>query len=72
MLKLKSFPPELVAKRLLLRLLSKFVLAEPSAIRDFLPHILTPLPGTLLKFTFTVWTLKTFIEERRKKCNGVA
>ncbi|EDO34376.1 predicted protein [Nematostella vectensis] len=43
--KLKGIPADVVAKRLLPRLLNRFVLAEPSAEKEFLPHILSPCDG---------------------------
>lgn len=41
--KLTTIPPRLVAKRMLPRLMSRFVLADPSAEKNFLPHLLTPI-----------------------------
>ncbi|RMX46617.1 hypothetical protein pdam_00020965 [Pocillopora damicornis] len=41
--KLTAIPPRLVAKRMLPRLMSRFVLADPSAEKNFLPHLLTPI-----------------------------
>lgn len=46
--KLTTIPPKVVARRMLPRLMSRFVLAEPSAEKNFLPHLLTPIKGTLL------------------------
>lgn len=40
--KLTTIPPKVVAKRMLPRLLSRFVLADPIAEKNFLPHLLTP------------------------------
>ncbi|XP_044175547.1 protein-associating with the carboxyl-terminal domain of ezrin-like isoform X1 [Acropora millepora] len=40
--KLTTIPPKVVAKRMLPRLLSRFVLADPIAENNFLPHLLTP------------------------------
>ena len=45
--KLTTLPPKVVARRMLPRLMSRFVLAEPSAEYNFLPHLLTPIKGTL-------------------------
>ena len=46
--KLTAIPPRLVAKRMLPRLMSRFVLADPSAEKNFLPHLLTPIKGKVL------------------------
>ena len=46
--KLTTIPPRLVAKRMLPRLMSRFVLADPSAEKNFLPHLLTPIKGKVL------------------------
>ena len=43
--KLTTIPPKVVARRMLPRLMSRFVLAEPSAEKNFLPHLLTPIKG---------------------------
>ena len=49
--KLTAIPPRLVAKRMLPRLMSRFVLADPSAEKNFLPHLLTPIKGKVLFIT---------------------
>lgn len=41
--KLTTLPPKIVARRMLPRLMSRFVLAESSAEKNFLPHLLTPV-----------------------------
>ena len=43
--KLTAIPTKVVARRMLPRLMSRFVLAEPSAEVNFLPHLLTPMEG---------------------------
>ena len=43
--KLTTIPTKVVARRMLPRLMSRFVLAEPSAEVNFLPHLLTPMKG---------------------------
>ena len=43
--KLTTIPTKVVARRMLPRLMSRFVLAEPSAEMNFLPHLLTPMQG---------------------------
>ena len=50
--KLTTIPPKVVAKRMLPRLMSRFVLAEPSAEKNFLPHLLTPIKGTVKYIKF--------------------
>ena len=49
--KLTTIPPRLVAKRMLPRLMSRFVLADPSAEKNFLPHLLTPIKGKVFFIT---------------------
>lgn len=45
--KLTTIPTKVVARRMLPRLMSRFVLAEPSAEMNFLPHLLTPMKGII-------------------------
>ncbi|XP_031569529.1 protein-associating with the carboxyl-terminal domain of ezrin-like [Actinia tenebrosa] len=45
--KLQNISPSVIARRLLTKLMSRFVMAEPSAEKEFLPHLLTPGTGMI-------------------------
>ncbi|KAK3742013.1 hypothetical protein QZH41_019861 [Actinostola sp. cb2023] len=54
--KLRNISSTVVATRLLPKLMSRFVMAEPSAEKEFLPHLLTPDTGKLCMYS-TVCTV---------------
>jgi hypothetical protein len=43
--RLSALPEELVARRLAVPLLSRFVLLDETAVNHVVPHLLTPKPG---------------------------
>ena len=53
--RLQALPEDLVARRLAIPLLSRFVLLDEAAVTHVVPHLLTPRPG------------ETVENERKKK-----
>ena len=64
--KLTTIPTKVVARRMLPRLMSRFVLAEPSAEVNFLPHLLTPMKGITFSQVRLFYPVK-FIENEQQK-----
>ena len=60
--KLRTFPVDLVARRLVTPLLARFALLEDSVVTHVIPHLLTPASGSLpsTKYHF-LYKKKTYV-----------
>ena len=63
--KLTTIPTKVVARRMLPRLMSRFVLAEPSAEVNFLPHLLTPMEGITFSQVRLFYPVKFILYQER-------
>ena len=72
--KLTTIPTKVVARRMLPRLMSRFVLAEPSAEVNFLPHLLTPMKGITFSQVGLFYPVKFILYQERateRHCNNL-
>ena len=72
--KLTTIPTKVVARRMLPRLMSRFVLAEPSAEVNFLPHLLTPMKGITFSQVRLFYPVKCILYQERaaeRHCNNL-
>ena len=72
--KLTTIPTKVVARRMLPRLMSRFVLAEPSAEVNFLPHLLTPMKGITFAQVRLFYPVKCILYQERateRHCNNL-
>lgn len=72
--KLTTIPTKVVARRMLPRLMSRFVLAEPSAEVNFLPHLLTPMKGITFSQVGLFYPAKFVLYQEQateRRCNNL-